>query len=239
MLLIVAETDLHVKESWFAGRGLFHMCHLLAKIVLAWECQKCGRLGFVLDKDIGIFLFTTRNQSSLVSTVTKPWAGWEGQGFFSLSACYQPWGPPSFLFSVPVVLFLGVNLPGCEADHSLPSSAEVRNASTPPYIFMGWCLVKWYIFMMWYLVKHRNNFTCFSSSPQHPVSLWDAMSPRVWWLPRTVSLSLRMCWVFIHVPYMLFWCELRHWDSFSFWCPGATPTVTVPSDCHCTLSYLN
>jgi hypothetical protein len=36
--------------------------------------------------------------------------------------------------------------PGREADHSLPSSVEVKNAwiytSTPPYVFMAWCSVK-------------------------------------------------------------------------------------------------
>jgi hypothetical protein len=46
----------------------------------------------------------------------------------------------------------GVKRPGCEADHSPPSSAEVKNAwsylPTPQYVFMEWCLV-----------KHRDNFT--------------------------------------------------------------------------------
>jgi hypothetical protein len=41
---------------------------------------------------------------------------------------------------------LGVKRPGREADHSLPSSAEVKNAwsctSTRQYVFMAWCLVK-------------------------------------------------------------------------------------------------
>jgi hypothetical protein len=45
-----------------------------------------------------------------------------------------------------------VKLPGREAGHSPPSSAEVKNAwsytSTPQYVFMAWCLV-----------KHRDNFT--------------------------------------------------------------------------------
>jgi hypothetical protein len=40
---------------------------------------------------------------------------------------------------------------GCQSDHSPPSSVEVNNAwsytSTPPYVFMTWCLV-----------KHKNNF---------------------------------------------------------------------------------
>jgi hypothetical protein len=41
---------------------------------------------------------------------------------------------------------------GRETDHSHPSSAEVKNAmsytSTPPYVFMAWCMV-----------THRGNFT--------------------------------------------------------------------------------
>jgi hypothetical protein len=47
---------------------------------------------------------------------------------------------------------LGVKRPGREADHSPPSSAEVKYAwsytSTPQYVFMAWCLV-----------KQRDNFT--------------------------------------------------------------------------------
>jgi hypothetical protein len=46
----------------------------------------------------------------------------------------------------------GVNWPNREADHSPPSSAEVKNAwsytSAPPYVFMAQCLV-----------EHRDNFT--------------------------------------------------------------------------------
>jgi hypothetical protein len=59
---------------------------------------------------------------------------------------------------VPGALSLGVKRPGREADHSSPSSAEVKNAwsytSTPQYVFMAWCLVKHRDkFMAWYLVK--------------------------------------------------------------------------------------
>jgi hypothetical protein len=47
---------------------------------------------------------------------------------------------------------LGVKWPGREADHSPPTSVDVKNAwsytSTPQYVFMAWCLV-----------KHRDNFT--------------------------------------------------------------------------------
>jgi hypothetical protein len=49
-------------------------------------------------------------------------------------------------------LSLGVKRLGREADHSPPSTAEVKNAwnytSTPQYVFMVWCLF-----------KHRDNFT--------------------------------------------------------------------------------
>jgi hypothetical protein len=40
----------------------------------------------------------------------------------------------------------GVKRPGREADHSPPTSAEVKNAwsytSIPQYVFIAWCLVK-------------------------------------------------------------------------------------------------
>jgi hypothetical protein len=52
---------------------------------------------------------------------------------------------------IPGALSLGVKLTRREADHSPPSSVEVKNAwsytSTPQYVFMAWCLVK---------VKHRD-----------------------------------------------------------------------------------
>jgi hypothetical protein len=48
--------------------------------------------------------------------------------------------------------FPGVKRAGREAEHSPPSSAEIKNAwiytSIPQYAFMAWCLV-----------KHRNNLT--------------------------------------------------------------------------------
>jgi hypothetical protein len=37
-----------------------------------------------------------------------------------------PWGPPSLLYNVYQVSFLGVKRPGCGVDHPLPSSAEVK-----------------------------------------------------------------------------------------------------------------
>jgi hypothetical protein len=47
---------------------------------------------------------------------------------------------------VPWGFSLGVNRPWREADHSPPSSAKVNNewscTSSPPYVFMAWCLVR-------------------------------------------------------------------------------------------------
>jgi hypothetical protein len=59
-------------------------------------------------------------------------------------------------------LSLWVKWPGCEADHSHPSSAEVKNTwsynSIPPYVFMnGTKLSTGYVFVVWYLVKHEDS----------------------------------------------------------------------------------
>jgi hypothetical protein len=66
-------------------------------------------------------------------------------------------------------LFLGIKVPGREADFSPPSSAEVKNAwsytSTHQYVFMAWCLVKqtdnftftlaiWCILFLWNFIKY-------------------------------------------------------------------------------------
>jgi hypothetical protein len=80
-----------------------------------------GVLGFDSRQGLGIFLFTTASRTAPGST--QPPIQW-----------------------VPGFLSLGVKRLGREADHSPPSSAEVKNAwsynSTPQYVFIGWCLVK-------------------------------------------------------------------------------------------------
>jgi hypothetical protein len=70
---------------------------------------------------VGIFVFTTASRTALGPT--QPPIQW-----------------------VPAVLSLGVQRLGREAEHSPPSSAEVKNVwsytSTPQYVFTAWCLVK-------------------------------------------------------------------------------------------------
>jgi hypothetical protein len=80
-----------------------------------------GVLGFDSRRRLGIFLFTTASRTAL-----------------------GPIQPP--IQWVSGALSLGVKRPGREADHSPPSSAEVKNAwsytSTTQYAFMAWCSVK-------------------------------------------------------------------------------------------------
>jgi len=56
------------------------------------------------------------------------------------------WGKHPPIQWVPGALSLGVKRSGREADHSPPSSAEVKNAwsytSTPHYASLAWCSVK-------------------------------------------------------------------------------------------------
>jgi hypothetical protein len=84
-------------------------------------------LGFDSRLGLRIFLFTTVSRTTLGPT--QPPIQW-----------------------VPGALSLGVKRPVLEADHSPPSSAEIKTAwrytSTPQYVFMAWCLI-----------KHWDNFT--------------------------------------------------------------------------------
>jgi hypothetical protein len=72
--------------------------------------------GFETRQELGIFLFTTASRTDL-GLIRYP----------------IQW--------IPGALYLGVKLPGREADHSPPSSAEVKNAwsytSTPPVCLHG------------------------------------------------------------------------------------------------------
>jgi hypothetical protein len=87
-----------------------------------------GVLGFYSRRGWGIFLFNTVSRTHLGPT--QPPIQW-----------------------IPGALSRGVKRPGREADHSPPSSAEVKECvelytSTLQYALMAWCLV-----------KHRDNFT--------------------------------------------------------------------------------
>jgi hypothetical protein len=96
-----------------------------------------GVLGFDSRRGLGIFLFTIASRTALGPT--QPPTQW-----------------------VPGAFSLGVKRPGREADHSPPSSAEVKNAwsytSAPQYAFMA----------LW-LVKHRENFTFTYPEGRRPV----------------------------------------------------------------------
>jgi hypothetical protein len=69
---------------------------------------------------------------------------WQELGIFTSPQCRLALGPTQP--PIQWVPGLGEKLLGHEADHSHPSSAEVKNAwsytSTPLYAFMTWCSVK-------------------------------------------------------------------------------------------------
>jgi hypothetical protein len=81
-------------------------------------------------RGLGIFLFTTASRAALGPTqLPIQWA--------------------------PGALSLGVKRPGREADHSLPSSAEVKEwgyTSIPQYALMAWYSVKAEVQLYLYLL---------------------------------------------------------------------------------------
>jgi len=65
-------------------------------------------------------------------------------GFFFISGTtFRPTLEPT---QPPIQRIAGVKWPGRKADHSIPSSAEVKNAwsctTTPQYVFMNKSLIK-------------------------------------------------------------------------------------------------
>jgi hypothetical protein len=74
--------------------------------------------------------------------------------FFSATASRPTLGPMQLriLKWVPGALSLVVERSGREADHSPPSSAEVKNAWSYTSTYL-------YVFMVWYVVKHSDNYS--------------------------------------------------------------------------------
>jgi len=71
----------------------------------------------------------------------------KGRDFFSSPRPVQLWGPPRLLLNgYRRISPLRVMRPGRDADHSIPSNAETKNAcsytSTPPYVFVASCLIQ-------------------------------------------------------------------------------------------------
>jgi len=86
-------------------------------------------------------------QNISVSDWSTDWTTWfdyrRGLGIFLFATASRPGLTPTD----PLIQWVpGIKRPRREADHSLQSSAEVKNAwiytSTLPYVFMVWCLVK-------------------------------------------------------------------------------------------------
>jgi hypothetical protein len=100
------------------------VAHITGGVGVAQSIQgrlEPARLGFNSQQGLGSFLHDTASRTAL-----------------------GPIQPP--IQWVPKALSPGVKRPGREADHSAPSSAEVKKAwsytSTPQYVFMAWCLIK-------------------------------------------------------------------------------------------------
>jgi hypothetical protein len=97
------------------------------------------------------------------------WGSRPGRGWESVSWSPRPdqlWGPPSLLYNG----YLGVNRPGRKADHSPPSSAEVKMRGTitplPQYAFMVWRSVKAQVQLMkrnmkWHQRKHNTSWIAY------------------------------------------------------------------------------
>jgi hypothetical protein len=70
-----------------------------------------------------------------------------GLGIFFFDTASRPaLGPTQPLIQrVPGALSVGVERPGCEVDHSPPSTDEVKERVQ--------------LYLVWYLVKHKDNFT--------------------------------------------------------------------------------
>jgi hypothetical protein len=149
---------------------------------------------YFVRKLVLLACFPYWSRDSSVSIATRLWAGRSEfdsvpeLGIFSSPPPYpdRSWGPSSFLSNGYRGFFTPrVKRPRHEADHSPPSSSEVKNASSytsiPRYVFMAWCLVKYRKKLM---DSYKFLYVC-QVSRYHPTFithnfLWITLIWRLW-----------------------------------------------------------
>jgi hypothetical protein len=119
--------------------------------------------------------------------------------------------------------FPAVKRPGREADHSPPSSAEIKNAwrytSNHQYVFMTWCLV-----------KHRDNFTFTCYFHSHVSELFHILKEFI----SRESVTILSCILLARHNHSL--CFLSVYFSFStipvnLFCRLHVPSITTIFRC--------
>jgi hypothetical protein len=119
--------------------GFMCVCaQVSCSVVSNWPfCDFCGR---VYCDILSIFLIPQFCLFLRHQTMDKV------QKHNSFKQCLSLWPTQPAIQRVLGVLSPGLKQPGPEADHSPPSSAEVKDArSIPPliqYVFLVWCLIK-------------------------------------------------------------------------------------------------
>jgi hypothetical protein len=148
-----------------------------------------------------------------------------GRGWEFFSSPPRPdrlWGPPSLLYNGYQGLFhWEVMRLGCEADHSPPCSAEVKNAwsyiSTPQYAFMKWCSVK--AQELWNISRYSLN-----------ICLHKLRKTSVIWRWMTQKLSVIVSrYKFGRKLFSSPLCPARLWDPFSLLSNGYRGGESFPS----------
>jgi hypothetical protein len=141
----------HFKNHWWGSSSDTRMIMVkLSLIQLMWILTYRETLLFIRFIWVLQQAFEGHTASS-VSIATRLWEGqWRRSSLslvrirrFFISRLALESTQPSIQWE-PWAIFPGVKRQGCEADHSPPSSAEVRNGesytSTSPYDYMVWCL---------------------------------------------------------------------------------------------------
>jgi hypothetical protein len=87
---------------------------------------------------------------------------------------------------------MGALTPGVKltTDIHLVQRLKMNEASTPPYVFMAWCLVKHRIHLTeWYFVKYRDNFTLTLPAITSRTAL-EPTQPPIQWILGALSLGV-------------------------------------------------
>jgi len=143
---ILVTDDVISQQKKKTRQSLLHKWNIVIAASYKQNCLMDHSANFIA---FSVTYWSMRSRDSSVSTVTRWRAGRQEQALFFFSSAPPPdwfWGPPSLLSNGYGSLLPRGKAPAEWSWWLTSICAKVKNTwiyiSTPPYVFMAWCLIK-------------------------------------------------------------------------------------------------